>query len=195
MYLGECRVYPEPVIEPPLMTPNLINEVGKYLKVPPVTDTQLVNELPAVFVCPWRRDLVFFQEAMGPPDALFWVTGYDYCGRVDESPPPWQILKPNRIARAKGSRRGVLWTDGLNAARVGEQMTCVYFHCHGGTEYDPQSQRLLTFSPMLGRHVAWSDGSVEWIPRADIPLEPDQFDSAATYKATWPDSSVIWYYF
>ena len=190
MYQIELRHYPEPVASLPLMTPRLINQLAPYLKALPCKDSQVLTDLPAVFVCPERRLLELFEEPMGPPGDLFWITGYVYCGRLDEVPPPAQIMDPHRVARAKGQRRGILWADTVWAGRIPEARY-IYFHVRGSADYDAEHTNLRSHKPMVGQHRAWSDGSVEWALHEDFRLEPDQFDSSATYKED--DADFYWF--
>jgi prepilin-type N-terminal cleavage/methylation domain-containing protein len=186
MYQIERRSYPEPLAAPFTITPRVINELAPYLKAPPCNDTQSLTQLPVTFVCPIRRELDLFHEALGPPGDMLWVTGYMYCGRLDEIPPPAQMIDPHHIVRANGQRRGVLWADTVWGARL-PQARYVYFHVRGSVDYDPQTANLRSHKSMVGQYRGWSDGSVEWVLHDNLRLDAAQMDSDATYRQD-PDS-------
>jgi prepilin-type N-terminal cleavage/methylation domain-containing protein len=181
IYQIERRHYPEPLAAPTEVTPRLINQLAPYLKAPPCDETQALTQLPPTFVCPLRRELELYHQPLGPPGNVLWATGYMYCGRLDEIPPPALMIDPQRIARGNGQRRGVLWADTMWGGRIPDARY-VYFHVRGGADFDPQTNNLRTHKPMVGQHRAWSDGAVEYVLRADLRLEPADMDTAATYR-------------
>jgi prepilin-type N-terminal cleavage/methylation domain-containing protein len=197
MYQVENRVYPESDVELSMLTPRLINAVGKYLKAPETVGAPLLTELPPTFVCPVRLDLELFHEPFGTPEEPIWVTGYAYCGRADEhASAPAIVIDPKRLAPARGGRRGVLWADTVVAVRpLSGDIRYAYFHVRGAVDFDPETVNLKTYTPMLGQHRAWSDGSVEWVLREDIRMEAADCDTSAAYKIVFPGDSDLFYFY
>jgi prepilin-type N-terminal cleavage/methylation domain-containing protein len=197
MYQIENRVFPETEMELSSLTPRLLNAVGKYLKAAEVVGAPPVTELPPTFVCPLRLELELFHEPFGSPEEPNWLTGYTYCGRADEQPnPPAVVIDPRRLARAKGGRRGVLWADTVIAVRpLSGEIRYAYFHVRGAVDFDPETVNLRTYTPMIGQHRAWSDGSVEWILREDIRMEAADCDTSAAYKIVFAGDSDLFYFY
>jgi hypothetical protein len=173
-----------------------MNDVGKYLRLPVVADTLPTRQLPAVFVCPFRRDLELFQNADASLGEPYWITGYVYLARCDEQAGPGQVLKPERIASSKGKRRGVLWADTLDAMRVGGTLQgYAYFHFRGRMQFNPASGMVLSTTPLLGQHRAWSDGSVEWINGSNLRTSAGEIDQSASFKAVTPSAFELVFWF
>jgi prepilin-type N-terminal cleavage/methylation domain-containing protein len=195
MYQNANRNHPEPLPAPFTITPRVINDLARHLRMPPCNGTQSVTELPAVFVCPQRLEIELFYQALGAPNDPFWVTGYMYCGRLDELPAPSQMITVNRIARARGARRGVLWADSLIVERTSGNFRYAYFHVRGTVDFDPGTSSLRNDRSLIGQHRAWSDGSVEWVLHDDLHLDPAQMDANATYKAPLGGGGDQFYFF
>lgn len=101
MYQNENRVYPARCFVPALggtfptaITSRLMNDVGKYLRLPTVDDVMLTDQLPALFACPMRREVELFPQADTTYGEPYWITGYIYAGRCDEGAAPGQIIHP-----------------------------------------------------------------------------------------------------
>jgi prepilin-type N-terminal cleavage/methylation domain-containing protein len=205
LYLNQNRSYPDPLYMPALhatlptsIQPGLLNQLSAVLRISPVEADDLLPELPDLFVCPARRELDLFNE----PDTRFglpwWATGYGYFARLNEPPGPFgSILRATRHAAARGTRRGVLWADTLSyTAPAGAGPTGYgFFHIAGAVSFDPASRLSSTAAGVEGQHRAWSDGSVEWIPRDNLDLSPAHADEAASYRVSVPGFTLLYYYF
>jgi prepilin-type N-terminal cleavage/methylation domain-containing protein len=121
MYLNEQRAYPEslyiPAFEgcaPSTIQPRLLNELGPYLKWPTFQGTELTTDLPKIADCPYRSQLDLFQQPNNSVGTTYWITGYVYCGPLNDSLNlTGVILNSGHIVSAKGTHRGVLWADTL----------------------------------------------------------------------------------
>lgn len=203
MYQNENKIYPARCFVPAFggtfptaITSRLMNDIGKYLRLQTVNDQMSLDQLPQFFVCPFRRDLELFLMADPSLGEPYWITGYVYVGRCDEGAKPAQVVHPQRIARAKGNHRGVLWADTLDAMRVGSAMQgYAYFHFRGKMEFNTNNGMVNNITPLQGQHRAWSDGSVEWITGRDIPTQPGQIDQHVTFKAIVPSAFELDFWF
>ena len=114
-----------------------------------------------------------------------------YTGRLDDAGNGGVVLKPERIAGAKGAKRGVLWADLLYWYETGGERF-VYFHT---SPYIRATYRGFADTTALrGQHRAWSDGSVEWVEGSMIDTARDasaKFNKTATYKV--PDYYYWWF--
>jgi prepilin-type N-terminal cleavage/methylation domain-containing protein len=205
MYLIENRSYPESLFVaslnasvPSAISPRLINQLAPYIHATLVDGTESVSGLPRMAVCPFRAQTDLFMEANNSvPGFTYWLTGYMYCGCVDE--PAGQngrVLIAGEIAGAKGKTRGVLWADTLIYTTAGSApVGYSYFHFSGGLVFDPAFGTLKTYRPLTCQHRAWSDGSVEQVEGSEINLDPAYDNTAAAYLSTIPGGLLLYYYF
>lgn len=203
MYQNENRVLPERCFVPALgaafptaITSRLMNEVGNYLRLPKVDDSMSTDRLPLQFVCPFRRELEMFPIADPSYGEPYWITGYVYVGRCDEAASPGGVVHIERIARAKGNHRGVLWADTVDVLRAGSSIGgYVYFHSRGKLEFNAATGLLARADALQGQHRAWIDGSVEWVTGGEIRTDANQIDQAVSYKAIVPGTFELAYWF
>jgi prepilin-type N-terminal cleavage/methylation domain-containing protein len=205
MYLGDCKVYPEPLFVPAFnacvpsgIQPRLLNELDPYIKKgPALLGTEFTTDLPSITVCPFRSQIELFEQPSSVPGTIYWITGYIYCGRLDEDPnAPGSLLNPHHIASAKGGKRGVLWADTLSYAVNGPAtIGYSYFHFSGTLSFNPAYGTVNSSSPWTCQHRAWSDGSVEEINSAGVDLNPNDVNTAASFKLSVPGVYDLFYYF
>jgi prepilin-type N-terminal cleavage/methylation domain-containing protein len=194
MYLQDWKVYPPKVdagvsYAPPADIPRgLLNQLRSYLGMPDNIAANLPGPLlPRIWLCPF---MLRFGDAnfIGPanhtsdPDKAYWRTGYMYLGRIDEPPNGAVVLKPDRVAGAKGNRRGVLWADTIYWYGSG---TPRYVYFHTADNIVPSERGFADGAALRGQHRAWSDGAVEWLNGGEVDLTPDtsgRFDTKATYR-------------
>jgi len=98
-------------------------------------------------------------------------TGYTYVGGVEISKMVTSgfatLLNPEHTADEKNTRRGVLWSDVLDEFHMSDPRRFEFFHTRRRlTHPDFRFQA----EDLDGFHRAWSDASVEWIPRARLDL-------------------------
>jgi prepilin-type N-terminal cleavage/methylation domain-containing protein len=204
MYLDDQRVYPEPLYIPALggcvpsaVNARLLNELGPYLKWPTLTGMESTTSLPIISVCPFRSQIDLFQPPSNSFGATYWISGYAYCARLDDGEDTTGILiKPSRIAHAKGRSRGVLWADTLGCTvSGGVPVGYSYFHITGGASFNPTFATLDTSRSWSCQNRAWSDGSVETVNGADVDLNPANLNISATYKLSVPGVFDLDFYF
>lgn len=70
-----------------------------------------------------------------------------------------------------------------------------YFHFKGAHDIDPTFVTVVTPTSLRGHHRAWTDGSVEWLPRGTFDLTPASADTAAAYKVVGPSGIGLHFYF
>jgi prepilin-type N-terminal cleavage/methylation domain-containing protein len=202
MYLNDCGVYPEPPVLPPLggavpcaLQAGIVNRVSATMRQPPVMSWHSIDGLPAVFRCPAREQFALYEKpdlSMGVP---WWHTGYMYCARlIDEPGPTAKALKPERIARARGQRRSVIWADTLFFGRTGPEQAYAYFHFYGTLDIGPLGAPM-TPTTLRGQHRASSNGSVEWFGAKALDLDPTHVESSATYLVGPRGSFELYFYF
>lgn len=205
MYLNEHRSYPESLFiaslntsAPSTISPRLINQLAPYLHGKLVDGAESISGLPRMAVCPVRAQTDLFLEANNSvPGFTYWLTGYIYCGCVDE--PAGQngrVMIASEIAGARGRTRGVLWADTLIYTTAGgAPVGYSYFHYSGGAVFDPAFGTLNTYRALTCQHRAWSDGSVEQVEGSEINLDPAYADTAAAYVSNIPGGIQLHYYF
>ena len=203
MYLGDNRVYPlapyNPLagsVFPNQLQVRLINDLSRYLSYPPVTDAQKLRELPRVLTCPFRDELEAYLDPLAATtdQNAYWFTGFDYHGWLKETTPNFAVLlKPLRVARSTGGRRGVLWSDTVARSTFFGTPAWIYFHTKADTRYNGIGAG--DASALVGQHRAWSDGSVEWVHGSDVDANPAHLDAAASYKVGFPGNyySYSWF--
>ena len=164
-----------------------MNQLSTYLtKFPDITNTTDVKALPPILQCPWAEmsDLGNADRRIVGNGDTYWYTGYAYYAQLEENPnytetsAPYTVhpqngvvLKPNRNADRKGKRRGVLYGDSV--VYFGPFNMWNYTHGRagplgavGGFGFWRTDTRAFH-----GRHLSWSDGSVEWINGAEMKLD------------------------
>ena len=207
MYHGENRHYPDPRDVPAFASPvpmflheSTMNAVGKYLGWPELSGAERVDALPRPAACNMRMEVALLMDPY--PTATFglpfWNTGYSYCGGLLETPngPGAAALLPDRVADRRGKRRGVLWADNLVFLRAGSaNLGWAYFHFKDGHQLDPTFLTVIDPTSYRGHHRAWSDGSVDWLPRGTIRLDPANPDAHAAFRSGTPGAGLVLYAF
>ena len=212
MYQNGNGCYPAPAfvpiqgdILPKYVSYGLLNQLRPYLAYPEIEDDAELADLPAVTQCPFAeetRDMPT-RRAVRLPGAVVVITGYQYCARVDEQPANrGEVIQPARPARARGTRRGVVWADDVSWYVGGSGLvilpprsppTWAYYHYKGTRVRN--SIGLNDAKALRGQHRAWSDGSVEWSPLNHISMDLSQRDQTATYKAGKGPSPYAYFWF
>ena len=174
---------------------HLLDDLAKYLHYTMPTGIESVRDLPRVMVCPVRLDDEVYLDGPAPgPGEINWFTGYDYDGWLNETPNNLALtLKPTRVAKSTGTRRGVLWADSLACSTYYGPASWIYFHFKRGVHFNGICAG--DTSALDGQNRAWSDGSVEWINGADIDSAPADFTTSASYEIGPPGGyySFAWF--
>jgi hypothetical protein len=207
MYLGDNRHYPDAPTVPAFGAAPLpmaqhevvLDAIGRYLGWRDLDAGETVPELPALARCSLRAELDLINDPYPPAmfGITFWNTGYSYGGGLLDTPSPGAgKLAPSRLADRKGNTRGVLWADNLVLLKAGgADLGWGYFHFKGGHEVDPAFLTVITPRSYRGHHRAWSDGSVEWLTRGMLSLDPGEADANAAYRAGSPGALVLYHYY
>ena len=206
MYLNEYKKFPLPPQLPAFGGPvplalqdQLLNAIGGVYHWPELDYTVTVDRLPEPAVCPVRLEVQLLLEPY--PAAAFglqwWNTGYSYCAGLTETKSTAATgLAPDRLTTLKGRRRAVLWADNLLLLTVGGAPSgYAYFHFHGDHTIDPAFVTIAQPTDLRGHHRAWTDGSVEWLPRDTFDLSPAKADQQAAYKVVGPSGLGLYFYF
>jgi prepilin-type N-terminal cleavage/methylation domain-containing protein len=210
MYLNEHKHYPDADAIPAFAGPapvcvrkNVMNAVGPYLSWPELSGTERVDGLPAGAACNVRLEVELLLEPY-PPATFgleFWNTGYSYCAGLMEcrltggGPTTATAIRKDRLADRKGRRRGVLWADNLlHLKSGGASLGWAYFHIRGAHEINPALVTVVDPKSYAGHHTAWSDGSVDFLPRGALSLDPGDADTVATYKVGGPGLTLYQYF-
>lgn len=204
LYLEDQHVYPESLLIPSIngcvptaIEARLLNELSPYIRTPVLQETESTTTMPQIFVCPFRAQIDLFQSITNSLGVDYWITGYMYCARLDDSGDiTGTILNPGEIAHAKGRTRGVLWADTLcysvsGATPIGYS----YFHFSGGINFNSTFGTANTSAPWTCQHRAFSDGSVEEINSAGVSLDPNNINMSASYKVSIPGAFDMYCYF
>jgi prepilin-type N-terminal cleavage/methylation domain-containing protein len=202
-YLAEHRVFPHNYVNdsytqifPHDQQSRTMNQLSTYLKFAEITDATPLGDLPGVLQCPWAERSESDERKVVGNGNTYWYTGYAYYARLDENPnyvdkgPPLvvhvqtgKLLKPDRHADRRGKHRGALWGDNV-----------VYFGYLGMWNYTHYRDASVgaapagfnfwrnSFKGLHGRHMAWSDGSVEWSNADDLKLDPTKAAQNASYS-------------
>jgi len=207
MYLNDNGVYPLAMYSPVAgsVFPNqyqdrLFNDLQRYLRFAmrspggAVTGTEQVNQLPAVMVCPVRLQMPLSQEPMPIPPPVNWYTGYDYYGWLIETPNNLGVvIQPQRVARARGGKHGLLCADSVARSIVYGPPSWLYFHYRRGPVFNGYG--IATPAYLDGQNRGWSDGSVEWVNGTDINTADATMDTYASYKAGVPGYYYSYWWF
>jgi len=204
-YLVDYKRYPQnytndlhKMIFPHDQQSRTMNQLSTYLtRFPEITNATNVEQLPAILQCPWAEMSDYGNDArrvIGNGDT-YWYTGYAYYAQLEENPnyrdstPPFTpheqigvVIKANRHADRKGKRRAVLYGDNV-----------VYFSPFDIWNYTHETSARVTPGSLLsfwrkdtrgfhGRHLAWTDGSVEWINGSEIKLNVNFAMQNASYS-------------
>ena len=97
-----------------------------------------------------------------------------------------------RSADGKGKRRGVLYGD--NVVYFGYWNMWNYPHFKDasvGAAPTSFSFWRNSAAALHGRHLAWSDGSVEWVNAGEMKLDPAQGAQNASY---WDGGLYFWWF-
>ncbi len=138
MYLNEQHAYPDPLYFAPVegdvpsgISASLLNQLSPYLRSPTFTGTELTTQLPKVCVCPFRAEIDLFQQPQTIAGLNYWITGYAYCARVNESANlTGAVLRASDIADLRGKHRGVLWADTLMYSTSGVRPARIFLLSH-----------------------------------------------------------------
>ncbi len=206
MYLNDNRHYPDAPIVPAFAGPlplaqheAVLDGIGPYLSWPDIESSAKVPDLPALARCNLRGELDLINDPYPPAmfGITFWNTGYSYGGGLrDANGPGAGKLLLSHLADRKGKKRGVLWADNLVLLKAGgADLGWAYFHFKGSHEVDPTYLTVVTPKSYRGHHRAWSDGSVEWVTRGTVSLDPAQADTTAAYRAGQPGVLTLHSYF
>jgi prepilin-type N-terminal cleavage/methylation domain-containing protein len=202
LYLQDFHVYPPRMELPQLagtyptaIKPELINELGPRLSWQAVVGDERVDQLPRQVVCPIRLESEAALDVISVFTDPYWVTGYMYCGRVDEGLNGNVLYKPQRVARARGGQRGTLWADTLvlHFSGAGAPLGHTFYHARSGGASNVATFR--NVENLAGQHRAYSDGSVEWLTARAIDTSVARVSEAATYRTTAPQGFGLAYYF
>jgi prepilin-type N-terminal cleavage/methylation domain-containing protein len=204
MYLGEQHYYPDPLFVPALtgdvpscISPALLNELSPYLRTPTLLGSESTTDLPKILVCPFRSQIELFQQPTSAFGFVYWITGYAYCARVNESSNiAGTVLNAGDIADGKGRHRGVLWADTLMySTSGGNPIGYSFFHLSGGINFNPTFGTSNTYQPWTCQHRAWSDGSVDEVNSANVNLDSSRVTTSASYRLSIPGVFDYFYYF
>ncbi len=204
MYLNEQHAYPDPLYLAPVegdvpsgISASLLNEISPYLRTPTFTGTELTTQLPKLFVCPFRAQIDLFQQPQTIAGFNYWITGYAYCARVNESGNlTGTVLRASDIADLRGKHRGVLWADTLMYSTSGNApLGYSFFHMSGGVNFNSSNGTSNTYQPWSCQNRAWSDGSVDTVNSADVNLNANVVTTSAAYACSIPGVFAYYYYF
>lgn len=198
---------------------TLINSLQPYFKRHEIPEDLPVNQLSPTYQCPFVEGVVDNRGPFlaGTKDAYYY-TGYAYLARLDEGAAVVlantgglqlpaglslnvnltsmglpTLLKQKRSVNARGTRRGPLWADDIHYS-LAPSPSWTYWHRNGTALPGPVPNTVANTKPILGQHVAFSDGSVQWVPANDLKLDvsdPPAIDLNASFKV--PGVYVWWF--
>lgn len=206
LYLHDHRRYPLPPSLPafggpvPLaMTRELIDTFSGYAAFPTVDYHLRVTDLPLLITCPQRMSADVLMDAYPPETfgAPFWNTGFAYVGpALDTGSPAAHGLAADRITNLRGTRRGVLWADNVIHLQIGGSSAgYAYFHYENIEGFDPVNMMILNPASLRGHHRAWTDGSVEWLPKGTFDMSAGATSQQAAYRVGHPAGLMLYFYF
>ncbi|HEV2295154.1 MAG TPA: DUF1559 domain-containing protein [Tepidisphaeraceae bacterium] len=164
---------------------RLLNQLSPYLRYPAIEASTSANRLPVNVQCPFVEEIeVDRGPSVAPAEVggAEFYTGYMYLAGLERlavnksagdaalesgTTSLAVLLKPERTARAKGSRRAVIWADDLHLT-LAPQIS--WYHSH------PFASSIAQTMGFAGQHRAFTDGSLEWQPKEklEISFEPDK---------------------
>ena len=101
-----------------------------------------------------------------------------------------------RVAHIRGKKRGVVWSDNLILLEIGGSPAgYAYWHFKGTHQINPATVTVVTPTSFRVHHRAWTDGSVEWLPKGTFNLNAADADQSATYKVAGPSGLTLYSYF
>jgi hypothetical protein len=188
---------------------RILNEFSAYLDhFPEITNATDTSQLPKVLQCPWVEmvDFTNNERRVVGNGETYWYTGYAYYAQLEDDP-NWRdkagtpypqlgvVLKLNRNADKKGKRRGVLFGDNV-----------AYFPLFQAWYYTHQRNSPVRANSFLGfwrtdtrafrgQHLAWSDGSVEWVNATEMKLDVSNVTQTKR-NASYSDAGYgyFWWY-
>lgn len=161
---------------------RLVNQLAPYLCYPTVEAEDPASRLPLNVQCPFVEEI---ETERGPTTAdvdaggAEYYTGYMYLAGLEQfainksademnvesgTSSVAVLLKPTRAARARESRRAVIWADDLHLT-LSPQMGWHYAHPY--VSWMPQAMAF------AGQHRAFTDASVEWHPKEKLDIQFD----------------------
>ncbi|MFT3787036.1 MAG: type II secretion system protein [Tepidisphaeraceae bacterium] len=204
LYLNERKEYPyhrpQPAYgaaQPSGIDAELANLLLTTMKLTEVDPAKKVNELPKLLRCPAREVTELFLDPDPSGGFPAWNVGYAYYARLDDPDNLTgygTLLNHDRIADRRGKRRGVLWGDYLLYGVFGPLTGYGFFHTHGNPDANAAGM-IQKVNTLQGVHRAWSDGSVEWLPKGGVDLLPASVNQDATYRLALPGGAFTLYYY
>jgi hypothetical protein len=103
-------------------------------------------------------------------------------------------LKKDRAATAKPSKRAVVWADDVHWDGSGKYWQ--YSHVTGKASPGPKPLTRSDAGGLAGQHRAFTDGTVEWVPRQDMGLtDPSPPASLLDLSASFKIGSNTYWWF
>jgi prepilin-type N-terminal cleavage/methylation domain-containing protein len=213
-YLSDYKRFPQnftndlhKMVFPHDQQSRMMNQFSPYLNnFPEITNATDVSQLPATLQCPWAEmsDLGNSDRRVIGNGDTYWYTGYAYYSQLEDNPNyidsagtahPQQgvVLKPGRNADRKGKHRGVLYGDAVVYFAPFDMWN--YTHYTSGRAIAATAgfglwrRDTRTFH---GRHLAWSDGSVEWINGSEHKLDLNFAMQNSSYAVS--GGGYYWWY-
>jgi prepilin-type N-terminal cleavage/methylation domain-containing protein len=187
-YRDQHGRFPEPQRQgmPHQFELRLINELSPYLRYPTVATGASAADLPLHVQCPFIEEIEVDRGPTVAPAEVGgsqYYTGYMYLAGLEriavnqsteESSATTQaaaavavLLKPERTARARETRRALIWADDIHLT-LAPQLGWNYAH--------PYANWIGQSTGFAGQHLAYNDGSVEWRPKEklDVAFQPEE---------------------
>jgi prepilin-type N-terminal cleavage/methylation domain-containing protein len=215
-YLIDYKRYPQnytndlhKMVFPHDQQSRTLNQLSVYLdRFPEITNATNVSQLPPTVQCPWAEmsDLGNGDRRVIGNGDTYWYTGYAYYAQLEDDPnyretsPPYTmhpqqgvVLKRNRNADRKGTRRGVLYGDAVVYFAPFDMWNYTHYTSGRGLAalagFGLWRRDTRTFH---GRHLAWSDGSVEWVNGTEHKLDLKFAMENSSYSAA--GGGYWWWY-
>lgn len=178
-FRADNRKLPSPNFVPSDVQSAHLNELASYLGYAKVNDATPPASLPVAVLSTTFEDHA--DVSRGPivgNGPTYWVTGYSYFGRMDESPVNGGVMiHPEKLASevaGGGAGTGVLYAD-----------TVKYYGMTGLYQYPHSRGQIgdaVTPDGVRGTHSGHFDGSVSWEALTPTDLLVPRRDTTATYK-------------
>ena len=174
LYLNDYKVFPAmSAFVPTSISVARLRQIGGYfgMSVPrgEAIEWPRRAEQPKWINCPFAAESGY-AEGVTVGGGLY--TGYAYFGGLEQSDLVKKrlgtVAHPGQAAEYRGLNRGVLWADILTEFPTVEERRYENFHSRKGAPR--YSDFRFHAAEIEGIHRGWSDGSVEWVPRARIDL-------------------------